>query len=211
MEFNIFSKIHLTESFRKKSWWTDAVFYFFWGLLAAILIFYAIFAYKAYRQRIEINNLDGKIIAYSTDRQKEQERIVFEYRKKVDDFAVIIAQHKITSNILDFMEKNTLPNVWFLTFSMSQPANLSSQMNLSGEAENMESLTKQYNVFERDKENVTSLSGLNSTLGLEGKAKFNFNLSLSQKLLNYVPSAKSESAALPDINKNNSLQTETQN
>ena len=126
MEFN--------QDVKNKSAWTDALFYSSVAILVATVFFYGIFLAKSYLENQKIVQLDKKIAVYGTSDQRKYEEEVFDYKKKIDDFAAIFSNHKISSNMLSFIERNTLPTVWFSSFDMSEAIN---EIRLLGEADSM--------------------------------------------------------------------------
>src|SRR3989344_4909742 len=167
----------------KEYLWIDMAFYAVGALLIAIIFCYAIFSVKISFQKKEIAAMDAKIALYGTDQQKETEKKVFDYKKKSEDLAAIVNGHKISSNVFSFVEDNTMPRVWFSSFSMSESAG---GLNLAGEADSMETLSKQVNIFENNKEYIKNISVLNSQSDALGKTTFILNLALDQKVFTYA-------------------------
>ncbi len=177
----VFHMPHLAKN--KESSWVDAVFYCISALLLALLFSYAIFGIKTYLDTQKINELDGKIAALDSLQQKEKEKKVLDYKKKIDDYYLLIGSHKITSNIFAFIEKKTMPNVWFSNFDISLPAN---EVKLSGESENMETLSRQIKAFEESGDYINSITVLNSEVQPSRKVKFTLSFHLNQKAFNYT-------------------------
>ena len=163
----------------------DFAAYFVSALLVATLFCYVLFFFKVYWQNQQVNIIDQKIAAYGTPQQKAHEKQVFDYKKKIDDFAGILVSHKISLKIFNFIEEKTLPNVWFSSFDVSQAAN---EIRLLGEAENMETLSRQISFFENS-DNVNTITVLNSQINNTGKIQFTLVVSLNPKLFSYMNSA----------------------
>jgi len=191
MDFGIFYQLRT-----KKIWWVDVVFYFVISLLISTVFCYLIFISKIYLQQKELENLDQAILTVGTDAQKDQEKTVFGYQKKINDYALLINKYEFASNIFGFLEKETLPNVWFSKFS--QPT-LQNQIDLAGEAENLDALSRQTSAFEKS-EFVKKVSLLNSSIGELGKVSFNLSLALDPKIYNYIPPPVSETPAVQEEN-----------
>ena len=168
----------------KKSLWTDIAFYFSLALLIAVIFCYAIFSFKVYLQDQNLNEINRRIIAYSTDEQRAAEKDVFDYKKKIDAFATIIQNNKISSHVFSFIEKNTMSNVWFSDFDMSQS---NGDIKLSGQSENMEMLSLQIQIFEKNEDYIKNISVLNLQTDSAGKVRFILNLSLNPKIFSYKP------------------------
>ncbi|MSU60540.1 MAG: hypothetical protein EXS52_01330 [Candidatus Staskawiczbacteria bacterium] len=177
--------LSLFQRLKNRFVWTDAIFYSFLAVLITIAASYLIFEYKSHLLREKIKEVDAKIAVYGTEEQKDHEKEVFGYRKNIDNFATLLSNHKIASNVFVFIEQHTLANVWFSSFDMSEITN---EIRLSGEAENMEALSRQGELFEKNEEFVKTISVLNSQSQASGRVKFILNISLDSKIFNYVPS-----------------------
>jgi len=175
------------------------IFYFAASLLVATVLCYLIFILKIYLQEQAIKNLDVETLNVGTDAQKDEEKIVFGYQKKVNDYGMLLQNHKFASNVFSFLEKDTLPNVWFYRFSMPMSQN---QIDLAGEAETMDALSRQTSAFEKN-EFVKKVSILNSDTGVLGKISFNLSLQLDPKIFNYItpppPEIVEEETTNPEV------------
>jgi len=177
MELSLFQRL------KSRFVWTDAVFYSLLAVLVTIIACYLIFEYKSYLLRQKVKEIDGKIAVHGTEQQKANEQKVFAYKKDIDNFAVLMANHRHASNVFTFIEQNTLPNVWFSSFNMSEAT---SEIRLAGEAENMEALSRQGELFEKNEDLVKDITVLNSQAQTSGKVKFILNVSLDPKIFEYV-------------------------
>ena len=189
MDFSIFYQLRT-----KKIWWVDVVFYFVISLLISTVLCYLIFIFKIYLQQQELKNLDQAILTVGTDIQKDQEKTVFNYQKKINDYAQLLAKHKFASNVFGFLEKDTLLNVWFSRFSLPT---LQNQVDLSGEAESLDALSRQTSAFEKN-EFVKRVNLLGSSAGDLGKVNFNLSLFLDPKIYNYIPAPVLEIITSPE-------------
>lgn len=159
----------------KKFWWLDTIFYFVVALLLATVICFFIFTIKISFQDKKLKELESGIASVGTAQQKETEKEVFEYQKKINDFAILLAEHKIPTNILKFFEKMTLPNVWFNNFIISAQG---ARIQISGEAEDLIALSRQLLILEGSKffKDITELSFEPTETG---RMKFNTSLSIN--------------------------------
>lgn len=181
--FNIFSKLR-----DNKLWWVDVVFYFVISSLIATILCYLIFVMKINSQELSIEDYDKSLATVGTDEQKEMEKQIFEEQKRINDYAPLIKDHRIFSNILAFLEQNTLPNVWFSRFSLGGK---DADITLSGEAESVEVFSRQISVFEGN-EYLTKITVLGSTLGDQNRTNFNLVLSLDPKIFAFIIESTSE-------------------
>mgnify|MGYP001610434803 FL=1 len=176
--FSIFSNLK-----DNKLWWVDVLFYFIISSLIATIICYLIFFAKINLQKASIKDYDASLATVGTEEQKEMEKQILDYQKKINDYDPLIKSHRIFSNILAYFEQNTLPNVWFLRFSMGGK---DADITLSGETESVEAFSKQISIFEAS-QYLTKITVLGSTLGEENRTNFNMIISLDPKIFTFIP------------------------
>lgn len=162
----------------KKNLLIDVSFYIISALMVSLVICYFIFSAKIYLQRTEIQKIQKEIILAGTPEQKQKEEYVFATQKKINDFAALLQERKKTSNIFSFIEKNSLPEVWFSKFSVSQKNN---EIGLDGETENDLLLSKQISIFEKSPY-VKKIVSLRSGSSESGKTSFSISLALDPSL-----------------------------
>jgi hypothetical protein len=155
--------------------WVNAVLYGSFALLMGSVICFFIFDAKISSLQDKLTEARKMTASMGTPVQKDLEKKVFDYQKKIDDFAVIIGNHKIPSNVFSLLEKLTLPNVWFYSISINNSA---ANIQLSGEAETQGTLTQQIAILEGS-DLVDTVSNLSSGITESGRIKFNLNLVLN--------------------------------
>lgn len=180
----------------KKLWWVDVIFYFVISSLIATVICYVIFAIKISFEKTNAASIYEALKTVGTDEQKEMEKNVFEYQKKLNAFAPLVKNHLISSNLFVFLEQNTLPNVWFSRFSTAPG---SGNIIVSGEAESVEVLSRQVAVLEQNNlfKDVTVLG---TTISNEGRASFNLSITINTTIYTPLPTV---------VPQQNILQTES--
>ncbi|MCX6719851.1 MAG: hypothetical protein NTV36_01975 [Candidatus Staskawiczbacteria bacterium] len=166
----------------KKFWWMDVIFYFAISLLVAMVLCYLIFLLKNSWQLADIKKETVSLESVGTDQQKENEKNVIYYQKKILDFAGVFKNHEFSSNAFAFMEAETMPNVWFKQFSMDEKAGT---MQLSGESDNMDALSRQVASLEGNKY-VKNIGNLSSSLGTSARIDFSMSLTLDQSIFSYL-------------------------
>jgi hypothetical protein len=166
----------------KRFWWVDVILYFVVSLLIASLFCYGIFWLKnrMIKEDIETEILNLKNIG--TQRQKDHEKTVKEYKKKIDDFSNILNSHKFASNVFALMQKYTMPNVWFQNFSLDPKSN---KVQLQGEADSLDAFSRQVQTFENN-EYIKSIGTFSSSLAQSEKTKFNISITLQPKITSYT-------------------------
>lgn len=178
-----FSSIFQTRD--RKYWWMDVIFYFVMSLLVAAIFCYLAFFIKNKMINSQIDALNVSMQKVGTDIQKKQEKDVIDYQKKIAVFSSLLKSQKFSSNVFAFMRGVTMPNVWFKQFGLDGK---NSKVQLSGEADSIDVLSRQVAVLEENKY-VEKIAVLNSSLGALGRVLFNINLSLDQNIFDYISSS----------------------
>jgi hypothetical protein len=192
MDFSIIFQLR-----NKRFWWMDVALYFVIAVLIATGFCYLLFMVQIGIQQQELKVADENLKGVGTQDQKDQEKVVIDYRKKINDFNNLFKNHSFGSHVFDFMQDQTLPYIYFKRFSLDQK---SSSVQLTGETDNMDNLSRQVANFEKN-ENVKKVGQLSSTIGTSGKIEFNVNLILDSKIFKYIP------AVVPPV-ENTTLPTE---
>lgn len=164
----------------KKLWWIDVLLYFAFSLLITSVLCYLIFSIKNFSQKENIKELNAALESVGTDQQKNFEKEVSSYQKKVNEFALLLKNRKFVSAVFSFMEQQTFFNVWFDKFSMNRK---DAGLDLSGEADNMAAFSRQLAAFEKN-EYIKKVTVLNSKLGTSGTIQFNLSLLMDPKIFN---------------------------
>jgi len=178
MDFSILYRLRV-----KKIWWVDVIFYSAIALLIASVFCYLIFMLKIQLQKQQLADLDKKMQEMGTTSQQDQEKTVFEYQQKIGDYSKLVSVHGMSSNIFSFIEKNTLPEVWFYKFGMASRTD--GTIDLSGEAENMDVVSRQEIIFEKN-ELVKKVDVITTNVSNEGKIDFSLSLVLDPKIFEYA-------------------------
>ncbi len=189
MDFSIIYQLRA-----KKFWWMDVIFYFVLSLLIATILCYLVFVIKIAMQNKEIKEQEAALETVGTDQQKEYEGEVLLYQKKIADFIALFRNHEFASKVFGFIEQQTRPNVWFKRFDMDQKAGA---VKLSGEADDMEALSRQVAAFEKS-EYVKKLDVLNSSLGESARIDFNLELVLDPKIFAPISEALDQLPSLTE-------------
>lgn len=122
------------------------------------------------------------IAAFGSAQQRALEQEIFDNKKKIDDFAVLVKNQKITSGVFTFIEEKTLPSVWFSNFSLS-PEN--SEIRLLGQTDSLDTLSKQFGVFEQSRDYVKAITVMSLQADAKGSVVFVLNLELDPAIFTY--------------------------
>ncbi len=156
------------------------MFYFALSLLAAAVLCYFIFSAKVAIQKKDIKELDAALESVGTNQQKEFEKTVFDYQRKINDFTALLKNHQFVSTIFSFMERQTFFNIWFDKFTLNKR---DGDVDMSGEADNMAALARQVSAFEKN-EYIKKITVLSSKIGGSGMVDFNLNVLMDPKIFN---------------------------
>ena len=190
MDFGIIRQLKI-----KKFWWLDTILYFVISLLLATVFCYLIFTVKISIERKNMGQIEEKIANTGTAQQKQLEKEVFEYQVKIDNFAALLNAHKIPSQIFDVIKKLTLPNVWFNNFVMNAKSSI---IQITGETEDVSSLSRQIEVIE-SQDFVKDVSGLAFSLQEAKRLRFNFSINVDPKIFFALEDATAPQTGLPII------------
>ncbi len=127
------------------------------------------------KQDVEKQIEDKKIAFEQTDRQK-----ISSIYSKLYFLNAALPNHLLASPLFTLLEKNTLPEVVFNSFSFNTEK---SSLVLSGDADALQTLVKQVFIFESLKE-VAGVSLTSAALNkLTNRFEFTFNLALKKDFL----------------------------
>ena len=170
----------------KKFWWVDAIFYLSASFLIAAVFCYVIFSVRTSMLKSEIESQTKLMETVGTTQQKEYEKEILGYQKKINSFKSFLKNLKFASSAFAFMEDQTMPYIWFKNFSFNAQSNT---ITPSGEAEDMEIVSRQINKFEKN-EYVKSIGQLNFSIGQGAKTQFNVSLAMDPKWFSYKEPVK---------------------
>lgn len=180
------------EKTTKTAWWVDTIFYGAEAVLLVVVFLYLVLAAKVFFQDKKLGEIESKIASYGTSEQRAAEKQVFDHKDRIDNFANLLDHHKISSNVFNFLEANTLSNVWFSHFTFSQE---SADIKLAGEAQTMEAFSNQLQALESSPQYVKSINVIDSKVAPTGKVSFIINVSL-------YPAIFSSDASITPVIKN---------
>lgn len=163
---------------KKEIWWIDILLYFLIALLTLTIIFYFVLDIEISAQKHKIEKFSQEIEKFGTPEQKEMEKKVFDYQKKIKEVSKLMKSHKIPSNFFALIEKITLPEVYFSTVTLSIK---DSKVKLKGETENFEDLARELALLEKE-ENIKKAESFQTSLSKEGKVIFDLDLRFSPEL-----------------------------
>jgi Tfp pilus assembly protein PilN len=151
------------------------LFYLSFFLLLIFLLSYFILTFFEKKYNQELAELT-KILEATPLEKKKKELAV--YQRKIDDFGILLAEHKFPSKVLTFLEKTCHPKVQFTEFSLNTREG---KVSLSGLAESFQVLEQQMGIFSEE-ELLKEVNLSEISLGQEGKIGFNLQLTFQPQI-----------------------------
>lgn len=151
--------------------WTTIV-----GVVPLILLisftaayFYFVFSFKKISQELEEKNI---VVIPLEKAIAEKEMELEPISQKMDDFNELLARHKKTIDIFTFLERTSLPTIWFSDFTLSSETG---KVSLSVQADSLTTLEHQINILEEES-GLRSLNITEVSVNEEGNIIFNLSL-----------------------------------
>ncbi len=159
--------------------WQDILFYLSIVLLVATFSLYFIFDHLQKKSADSLQNLQNLISQKKTSEGAALEKEVFNYQKKIQDFAQLLPQHLYPSKFFEFIEKNCHPKVWFSQINFNPEK---AEANLVGEAENFSAIGQQILIL-KSNPSVKNTALAQISIGKRGMVDFSLNISLDPNIL----------------------------
>ncbi len=138
-----------------------------------------VFGYKPYLEK-QISNFDVQINDFGKKIPTEEQNKLVAFYSQIVNLRGILRQHVISSQLLEWLEKNTVTSVYYnkMDFSLS-----SGQLNLVGYSKTVDDFSKQLIVFQND--SVVQRIAVNGlTISANNMWQFNINLFLNSAIIN---------------------------
>lgn len=142
--------------------------------------FYFYFVNKKMASKIE--EIDNSIIPLGEAIEEKEEMLVLQ-RQKINDFEVLLSTHKKVENTFKFLEKNTLPVIWFADFKLDQTEGQNSIL-LEGKSPSFLTVEQQLNIFSIQKE-VKKAELNDISITEEGEIKFTIEIVFNPAIFNH--------------------------
>lgn len=156
----------------------NSLFYLSLILLIILGALYLGMRIKVSSLKSQIEETKVNVTRIKTEADKETERQVLGYQKKIKDFSDLFSEHKIVSSFLKFLRESTHPKVSFSELSLNTKT---ANVLLGGETEDFKTLGEQM-LYLKGAELIKGLDLSNLSLGKEGEVQFNINLFLDPKI-----------------------------
>lgn len=162
--------------------WMNIVFYV--SLVILILSVSSIFFLNNSLKKSQetFDNIEKSLSAEKTEERIATQKDLLDYKKKIENFSLLIGNHLQTSKVFDFIQKNCHPKVWFSEFGLESNKK---EISLVGTTDSFETLGQQIIIF-TENDSVERV-GLESTiLKKEGKVEFTLSITLKPSVINEI-------------------------
>ena len=154
--------------------WSIIVFGVCLILLIGLLASYFYFGAKIKKITQEIQKKEAEFVYLGEAIQTEQEKLL-SLNQEIEDFGSLISNHRNILDIFEFLEKNSLPNVWFSDFNFSAEEG---EVSVSGKTDNLTILEQQAFVLKQQSVvknlDITKVS-INKEGGIDFTLTINFD------------------------------------
>ena len=163
----------------EKKPWLDLVFYFCIALLIISILAYFVLEYSLKRAEEELKDLKVKISEQQNEENKKLKKDISLVQKKIDNFSIVLNEHKLASQAFTFIENLTHPEVSFMNFNFDSE---DSNLILSAQTSSFKTLGEQLLIFQRQ-EDIENIALSNIFLTDEGNVEFSLNIVLNTQIL----------------------------
>ena len=174
MVFKVISKKEI-----EKKPWLDLVFYFCLALLIMSILAYFVLEYSLKRAEEELKDLKTKISEQQNEENKKLKKDISLVQKKIDDFSIVLNEHKLSSQAFTFIENSTHPEVSFMNFNFDSEG---SNLLLSAKTSSFKTLGEQLLIFQ-GQEDIENIALSNIFLTDKGNVEFSLNIALNTQIL----------------------------
>ncbi len=163
----------------KEPIWVALLFWFSLFILMVAICLFFVFRWEAKKAETQLEKVNTQLEQLETSEKKALKEAIYDYKKRIDDFPVLLSAHQTPSKIFTLLEENVHPHVWFSGIKFIRNKNY---LDLSGKAENLLSLAQQILIFEKLPQ-VKELTVSNIKSDKEGKINFNLKIVLNPTFL----------------------------
>ncbi len=152
--------------------------FFFLGITLLVLSIagYGYLQYSIRNTSQHLKNLGQEILDKRTPEVENLEREILSWRPKIEDYNLIFTSHKAPTNLFEFLEKVTHPNIWWVDFDLDLTSS-SNNLKLKGVSKDFTSLQQQLIVFGQET-SIKQITLNQLSLAKGGGAEFDLVLSV---------------------------------
>ncbi len=175
MPFDIIPKKEI-----KKTNWLDIIFYISLILLLTACLGFFVLEYSLNQTEEKITQTETRIEQQESTKNKQLEKELLNTQKKINDFSIVLSNHKLNSKLFEFVEKRTHPQVSFSSFNFDS---ISGRLTLSGTAKNFTTLGEQLLILYAESD-IQTLNVTNISLGENEGVSFGLDITISPQVFN---------------------------
>ena len=158
-----------------------------WRLLifSAFLLGFSIFIYFGLRLGYEsyldtqAKGLDKKFAQLASQVSQQDQKHFINFYSQLVNLKKVLENHQFSSNVFGFLEKNTIPTVFYYEADFIVEENI---LKLKGQADSAETLAQQLNVFDKTEELESAV--LDQMTFERGPVGFNLTLTFNKEFFN---------------------------
>jgi len=148
------------------------LFWFSLFIFIVIVTLFFVFEWQTKNAKAQLKEIEAQLEQLGTPEQKALKEAIYDYKRKIDDFPVLLNNHQTPSKLFALIENNIHPDVWFLSFEFLRDKN---QMTLSGQAKSLLALAQQVLAFEKIPQ-IKELTVSNIGVNKEGDIEFELSI-----------------------------------
>ena len=146
--------------------------------LLAFLGTYLFFYFSGKKIASNVEEINNSIIPLE-EAIKQKENALALHQQRISDFKALLLKHKKVENVFAFLEKNTIPAVWFSDFEMSEEG-----ISLQGKSPSFLTIEQQIGIFS-EQEEVKKVNLSDISINEDGQIEFSMEISFSPAIYNY--------------------------
>jgi hypothetical protein len=158
--------------------WQNILFYLSMAVVLATLLSYGIFTQLTKNSETILKEKEKLFEANKTPETLSLEQGILNYKNKIDAFAVLLSNHKLSSQFFSFLERITHPRVFYAEMTLDVKNN---KVTFLGQTESFRTLGQQMSVL-RNEEMVTAAQLSDININKEGRVEFSLVISLNPKV-----------------------------
>lgn len=159
--------------------WQNILYYLSVVLLIAGILTFFTLNHFIKKTETELKALEETLTKEKTAEEIALEKTVFDYQKKIQDFFVLINQHRYSWKFFDFFQGVCHPQVWFPKFTLNLKEY---RVLVSGQTDSFSILAQQLLILQEE-EKILGVELPQVSIGKEGKIDFLLNLSFDPKIV----------------------------
>jgi len=149
-------------------------------LLAVTIGAFFYIGYLVNQKNSRLTDISEEAAKIKTEEQKKLENNVFSTRRKINDFAKIIDQRKVSTGFFKRFEELILPEIYFSQCKLDLAQTTA---ELSGHAKTFQSLGQQLAIFEKAEDAITSVVVQKTGINDEGGVDFSVTIGVNRQAI----------------------------